>query len=128
MARSKSKPETKSTQLELFPQQQPVETGQDKEQSNTGQTDQQAEAAPPKKRTRTKKSSDQPAQTTDPEVPSPEQAAEPVTTTLPIEEAPPPLKSADSKQTEKKEARLKENFKKIQEERLAALRKAREKK
>lgn len=128
MARNKSKLEAKSIQLELFPQQQLVETGQDK-QNNTGQPDQQAEATPPKKRTRTKKSPEQPAQTTDPEVPSPEQVAEPVITTpLPIEETPSPLKSNDPKQTEKKEARQKENFKKIQEERLAALRKAREKK
>ena len=126
MARSKSKSEAKSKQLELFPQEQQVEAGQGREQSDAGQTEQQAEAAPPKKRTRTKKSPDQ---TIVPEAAATEQSAgpeEPIPSI--IEEAPAPIEPVNPKQTEEKEARLKENFKKIQEERLAALRKARGKK
>ena len=124
MTKGKRKPDGSITQLKLFKEEQPAETGQVEEQAGIKQTKQLVEDAPPKKRVRNKKNKDQEIHSA---ISEPEPPGEPVivNVSLTSEEDVVPPKPADAKQTEENETRQKEKYKKIQEERPAALRKAR---
>jgi len=124
MAKGKSKPDTKITQLELFREEQPAETGEAEAQAEIRHSEQAEEIIPPKKRGRNKKIKAEEIQA---DVPAPDQSGNMVaeSVSIAVEETAIPPKPADDEQTEVKEARLKEKYKKIQEERLAALKKAR---
>lgn len=127
MAKSKGKTAGGNTQLKLFNDEQPAVTKQDEEQTDNKQTEQPPEPVLLKKRVKGKK----PAKPSQPvEAPALQESEQPPTSTaaLPVEEPAVHQLPADARLIEEREAQLKEKFKKVQEERLAALRKARGKK
>ncbi len=112
MARGKSKSDEKSTQLALFPEEQPAENSLAEEPAEV--------PAPSKKRGRKKKSPDLAV----PEDSSLAEDAEEPLPPPPPEEKPPLPPPTE----EEKEAERKEKYRKVQEERLAALKRVRSKK